>query len=88
MVKVPQVLAVMRANSAEGLSLLAFELETLGFLIAATYGLAHKLAFTAYGETMVSFFQLNFFKFLFHDCGPPSEIITVLAFCRHCWFKI
>lgn len=55
MVKLPQVLAVMRAKSAEGLSLLAFELETLGFLIAATYGFAHKLAFTAYGETMVGF---------------------------------
>lgn len=54
MVKLPQVLAVVRAKSAEGLSPLSFELETLGLAIAATYGILHNLAFSAYGESIVS----------------------------------
>ena len=52
-VKLPQVLAVVRAHSADGLSPLAFELETLGLAIAATYGVIQKLAFSAYGESVV-----------------------------------
>ncbi|KAG7669918.1 hypothetical protein KSW81_008062 [Nannochloris sp. 'desiccata'] len=51
MVKMPQILAVVRAKSAEGLSPLSFELETLGLAIAATYGTLNNLAFSAYGES-------------------------------------
>ena len=53
LVKVPQIARVVGARSAEGLSPLSFELETLGLLSAATYGLAFHLAFSAYGETVV-----------------------------------
>jgi mannose-P-dolichol utilization defect protein 1 len=53
MVKMPQILAVVRAKSAEGLSPLSFELETLGLAIAATYGTLNNLAFSAYGESAV-----------------------------------
>jgi uncharacterized protein with PQ loop repeat len=53
MVKMPQILTVVRAKSAEGLSPLSFELETLGLVIAATYGTLNKLAFSAYGESAV-----------------------------------
>ena len=53
MVKLPQVLTVVRAKSAEGLSPLSFELETLGLAIAASYGILHNLAFSAYGESVV-----------------------------------
>jgi mannose-P-dolichol utilization defect protein 1 len=53
MVKMPQILAVVHAKSADGLSPLAFELETLGLAIAATYGTLNKLAFSAYGESAV-----------------------------------
>lgn len=53
MVKLPQVATVVKAQSAEGLSPLSFELETLGLMIAATYGVLHNLAFSAYGESMV-----------------------------------
>ena len=53
MVKLPQVFAVVRAKSADGLSPLSFELETLGLAIAATYGFLHNLAYSAYGESVV-----------------------------------
>lgn len=53
MVKVPQVLNVVRARSAAGLSPLSFELETLGLVIAASYGFLMGLPFSAFGETVV-----------------------------------
>jgi hypothetical protein len=54
MVKLPQVAAVVRARSAAGLSPLSFELETLGLVIAVTYGFLMGLPFSAFGETVVS----------------------------------
>ncbi len=53
LVKVPQVLNVVRARSAAGLAPLACELETLGLLIAVTYGFIMGLPFSAFGETVV-----------------------------------
>ena len=53
LVKVPQVLNVVRARSAAGLSPLAFELETLGLVIAVTYGFLMGLPISAFGETVV-----------------------------------
>ncbi len=54
MVKIPQVVAVLRARSADGLNPLSFELETLALAIAATYGVLNGLAFSAFGESVVS----------------------------------
>ena len=51
--KIPQIARVIKAGSAEGLSPISFELETLGLVSAATYGWAFQLAFSAYGETLV-----------------------------------
>ncbi|EFN54382.1 hypothetical protein CHLNCDRAFT_135683 [Chlorella variabilis] len=57
LVKVPQVLNVVRARSAAGLSPLAFELETLGLVIAVTYGFLMGLPISAFGETVALLFQ-------------------------------
>lgn len=54
LVKVPQLLNVLRAKSAEGLNPLSFELETVGLLIATTYGFLMQLPFSAFGEVVVS----------------------------------
>ncbi|KAK2078449.1 hypothetical protein QBZ16_003289 [Prototheca wickerhamii] len=51
-VKVPQLLAVIRARSAAGLSPLSVELETLGYSICTAYGLVLGLPISAYGEVM------------------------------------
>ena len=50
--KVPQLLAVIRARSAAGLSPLSVELETLGYSICTAYGLVLGLPISAYGEVM------------------------------------
>ena len=54
LVKVPQVANVLRAASAAGLAPLSFELETVGLLIAVSYGFLMGLPFSAFGETVVS----------------------------------
>ena len=50
-VKLPQLLKLASAGSAAGLSPLSAELEQAAYGIGAAYGIAHKLPFSAFGET-------------------------------------
>ena len=54
LVKVPQLLNVVRAGSAEGLNPLSIELESLGLSIGTLYGFMNGLPFSAFGEVVVS----------------------------------
>ena len=54
LVKVPQILDILRAKSARGLSAFSFELETAGLLIATSYGFLLHLPISAFGESVVS----------------------------------
>ena len=56
-VKVPQILALRKAKSAEGLSASAFELEQIGYSIHSTYGFVMGLPFTAFGEAIIMLLQ-------------------------------
>lgn len=49
-VKVPQILKMMQAKSAEGVSGLMFILEILGYTISASYGFVKGFPFSTYGE--------------------------------------
>mmetsp|Transcript_9357 Transcript_9357/g.25297 ORF Transcript_9357/g.25297 Transcript_9357/m.25297 type:complete len:241 (+) Transcript_9357:3244-3966(+) len=51
-VKVPQILKVHGARSAAGLQPSSFEIETFCALVAATYGFANNLSFSAFGEAI------------------------------------
>lgn len=59
-VKVPQILAVARAKSAEGLAPVSFELEQLGLCIHAAYGYLLGLPFNTYGEAAIILLQNTF----------------------------
>lgn len=48
---------MLRAQSAEGLSALSFELESWGLLVHATYGYLKGLPFSAYGEAVMMLAQ-------------------------------
>lgn len=52
-VKVPQISNVVGSGSADGLSPLAFELETVVYIISAGYGYVKQLDFSAYGESAI-----------------------------------
>ncbi|KAL5482676.1 hypothetical protein ACEPAI_9270 [Sanghuangporus weigelae] len=62
--KVPQVLIILRARSARGLSFTAYVLETLSYAITLVYSFRNDFPFSTYGE--------NFFLTL------QNAIITVL----------
>ncbi|KAJ7020009.1 hypothetical protein C8F04DRAFT_974903 [Mycena alexandri] len=51
-VKVPQVLLIVRAKSARGLSLPAYILETLSYAITLEYAYRNEFPFSTYGENL------------------------------------
>ena len=59
-VKVPQILKISQNNSAQGLSLLSFELEQLALSIHGSYGFLLGLPFSGYGEAIVLILQNTF----------------------------
>jgi PQ loop repeat len=82
--KVPQVLAVVRSHSVEGLSTLSLELELYCGLIHVCYGMFHKLAITAYGEAGVIWLQnivLLVILYYIRRVSParPALVVTVVA---------
>jgi len=52
-VKVPQIMKILKANSVAGLSLEMFVLEIIGYTICTTYGMFNKFPFSTYGETSI-----------------------------------
>ena len=45
-----QIMKILKHRSIRGLSMVAFELEVVGYTIALAYCLHKKLPFSAYGE--------------------------------------
>ncbi|WOL10782.1 hypothetical protein Cni_G19541 [Canna indica] len=56
-VKVPQILKILKHNSIRGLSVVAFELEVVGYTIALAYCIHKGLPFSAYGELLFLLIQ-------------------------------
>ncbi|KXZ51950.1 hypothetical protein GPECTOR_11g74 [Gonium pectorale] len=50
--KLPQILLIWQAGTAEGLSTEMFEIETYTLLVAALYGYIRQLPFNTYGESV------------------------------------
>ena len=60
LLKVPQILGVLRSRSAQGLNLASFELENIGFSIHTAYGFVLGLPFSAFGEAVIILLQNTF----------------------------
>ncbi|KAF9735261.1 hypothetical protein PMIN06_000655 [Paraphaeosphaeria minitans] len=56
-VKVPQLLKILNAQSAEGISFLAYLLESGSYLISLAYNVRHGFPFSTYGETALILVQ-------------------------------
>jgi len=50
-VKVPQILKIISAGSASGISILSYLLETFAYLISLAYNVRQGFPFSTYGET-------------------------------------
>jgi len=49
-VKVPQIIKIQRAQSAEGVSFAGYLLETIGFIVLVAYNISNSQPFALYGE--------------------------------------
>jgi mannose-P-dolichol utilization defect 1 len=56
-VKVPQIIKLVRSKSAEGLSILSYILETASFLITLAYNIRQGNPFSTYGEVSLILVQ-------------------------------
>lgn len=56
-VKVPQILKLVRSKSADGVSFLSYLLETSAYLITLAYNFRNEFPFSTYGETALILVQ-------------------------------
>ncbi|KAG6812050.1 hypothetical protein H0H92_004634 [Tricholoma furcatifolium] len=71
--KVPQVLLIVNARSARGLSLSAYVLETLSYAITLAYSFRNDFPFSTYGENLFLAIQNTLITLLIISYGPPSS---------------
>ncbi|KAK4478271.1 hypothetical protein RD792_017558 [Penstemon davidsonii] len=75
-VKLPQILKILKHSSVRGLSLVAFELEVVGYTIALAYCLHKGLPFSAYGELAFT----NVFNACFCLCFAAIILLGVIYY--------
>ena len=72
-VKVPQILRIVRAGTAEGVSVVTCEVELVGYSVMAIYGLDRGLNFRAFGETVLLAAQcLGMVALVYAHSGAPA----------------
>ena len=80
-VKVPQILTVMRSKSAEGLTFMSFELENVAFSIHMAYGFLMGLPFSAFGEAVLILAQNTFLLALiyYYAKAPLTRVLAMVG---------
>ncbi|KAK3027998.1 hypothetical protein RJ639_039088 [Escallonia herrerae] len=77
-VKVPQILKILQHKSVRGLSVIAFELEVIGYTIALAYCLHKGLPFSAYGELAFLLIQAIILVAIIYYFSQPIAMKTWL----------
>ena len=68
-----QILAILRAGNAKGLSRSTYEAEVWGYSLVLAYSLQRGLAFSAYGEIVFLLMQtFVLLAMLYHHSPPPT----------------
>jgi len=73
--KVPQIVLIVTARTARGLSLSAYVLETLAYAITLAYSFRHHFPFSTYGENLFLTVQ-NIFIMLLIMYYAPTTFLT------------
>ncbi|SZE99923.1 unnamed protein product [Blumeria hordei] len=83
-VKVPQILKLVKSRSAAGISFLSYLLETSSYLISLAYNIRNGFPFSTYGETSLILLQnIVISALVLHYSGRSSAaaaFISALAF--------
>ncbi|KAI0632543.1 mannose-P-dolichol utilization defect 1 protein [Trametes polyzona] len=72
--KVPQLLLIVSARSARGLSLTAYVLETLAYAITLAYSYRNEFPFSTYGENLFLTIQNVVITLLIVHYNPPASL--------------
>nr|VWO96578.1 Uncharacterized protein [Ganoderma boninense] len=80
--KVPQLLLVVSARSARGLSLTAYVLETLAYAITTAYAYRNSFPFSTYGENLFLTIQNVVITALIVHYNPPNALSNRSALQR------
>ncbi|CAK9144202.1 unnamed protein product [Ilex paraguariensis] len=83
-VKVPQILKILKHKSIRGLSLVAFELEVVGYTIALAYCLHKGLPFSAYGELAFLLIQALILVAIMYYFSQPLRTTTWIRALLYC----
>ncbi|KAF8965680.1 hypothetical protein BGZ46_000553 [Entomortierella lignicola] len=79
-VKVPQIIKIVQAHSAQGLSLLSYLLETLACVIGLAYNVRLNHPLSTYGETFfVTIQNLIILGLMLHYSGKNTSAIVILS---------
>ncbi|KAF3697455.1 Mannose-P-dolichol utilization defect 1 protein [Channa argus] len=84
MVKMPQILKLMGAKSAEGLSFKSVLMELLAITGTMAYSIANKFPFSAWGEALFLMMQTVTIGFLIQHYGGRTSrglLFVVVYFC-------
>ncbi|KAL1822166.1 hypothetical protein ACET3Z_008944 [Daucus carota] len=83
-VKLPQILRILQNKSVRGLSLVAFELEVIGYTVALAYCLHKGIPFSAYGELAFLLIQAIILVAIIYYFSQPMRMsawIRPLLYC-------
>lgn len=79
-VKLPQIVKLMNAQSADGISFLSYLLETSSFLISLAYNYRNEFPFSTYGETALILVQnMVVTGLILHYAGPSGSSLAFVA---------
>ncbi|KAL3617905.1 hypothetical protein CASFOL_038226 [Castilleja foliolosa] len=85
-VKLPQILKILKHSSIRGLSVVAFELEVVGYTIALAYCLHKGLPFSAYGELAFLLIQAIILVGIIYYYSQPLGSKTWIRAILYCAF--
>ncbi|GAV83980.1 PQ-loop domain-containing protein [Cephalotus follicularis] len=83
-VKLPQILKILKHKSVRGLSVVAFELEVIGYTIALAYCLHKALPFSAYGELAFLLIQAIILVAIIYYFSQPVQTTTWIRALFYC----
>ncbi|KAJ8561370.1 hypothetical protein K7X08_027560 [Anisodus acutangulus] len=83
-VKLPQILKIVQHKSVRGLSVVAFELELIGYTIALAYCLHKGLPFSAFGEYAFLLIQAIILVAIIYYFSQPLGMKTWMKGLLYC----
>lgn len=79
--RLPQILIILRNKSVEGLAMASFEIECVGYTVAVSYCTYKQLPFSTYGELFFLLIQSYILVLLIYYYTPQKQGAWL-------WFKI